>query len=972
MARGPGTARELPSTQGLVFAGRGRELRALLGALGLRPAVVLVEGEAGIGKSRLVAEAALVLRAQGVRVILGGCHPLREPLPYGPVIDALRAVGPWLPPVDRISRSVGVLAPLLPDLADRLPAPPAEEVAPGALRHRITQGVRDLLIVISPAVLVVEDLHWADDATLELLLLLSKDLAPDAALVLTYRGEELPERRPVLGAAYRRPPGTRGTELSLGPLVEEDLRKMAHAVLGDQATADLTRTLHARSGGLPLVIEEDLITLAGRASRSVHGSVHGSVRGLGSGPGGVERRSLARQAGDLGVPRSLRESMTERIGRLAPAAAAVANAAAVLAVDAGEDLLGAVAGLDEDACGLALTEALAGAVLRETSPGRYGFAHVLARQAVYDTMPGPLRTRGHRRALEVLRAQPAPPLVQIAHHTRALGDTEDWLRQAEAAADQATAVGDLGTAALLLGEILEVPRLPAGKLGQVALAVARIARLSAEPADTVATLRRILATPGLPGAARGEIRYRLGAVLANQLGDACGWAEIEAAVPDLQQYQPSLAVRAMSAFATCGSARYSAAEQRVWLQRARDVAAQGDDESARAVVHSNYTSVMAVWGDPAVPELLARLVRESADPDVVRAAAIALSNAAEAAVCVGLDERSVPFADESLAISARLHQSSLAAYTESYRLLLDWACGRWHDFDTDLAAYHARYPESPLTGTGLLGTVRGLIAAARGRAARAAEHFDRCFTPGALDVTALGAAAGLARLHLARDDADTAWQILTEPLEFVGLKDAWPYAWDLLPTAVETAQLRGDRTTAERLTEQHAAGIRACEAPGAVAEQYLCRGLLLREDDPGAARGEFERARAQWLAIGRPHHAALAAERAALTEPDGATEQLAQAIAVFDGLGATRDADRCHRHLRERGRRPTSPRGRAGYGAELSPRERQVADLLAEGASNRDMAAALFLSPRTVEHHVANVLRKLGTSRADLAASSEP
>ena len=959
MAVEHGSGQDPPGPHGRVFVGRDRELRALLGAVGVRPAVVLVEGEAGIGKSRLVAEASALLRANGVRVVVGGCHPLREPLPYGPVIDALRTVGSWLPTVDRIGGSVGVLAPLLPDLAERLPAPPAEAAAPGLLRHRIVQGVRGLLAVIGPAVLVVEDLHWADDATLELLLLLARDLPSDVALVFTYRAEDLPDRRPVLGTAYRRPPGTGGAELSLGPLAEQDLAELAGAVLGDRVTTDLTRTLHTRSEGLPLVIEEDLITLAGRAARPVPGR----------GPGGVERRSLARQAADLGVPRSLREAMAERTARLSPSAAAAVDAAAVLAVPADEELLAAVADLDEEVCSQALTEALAGAVLHETAPGHYGFAHVLARQAVYDTMPGPRRMRWHRRALAALRLRPVPPLVQIAHHTRVLGDTEDWLRQAEAAADQATAVGDLGTAATLLREVLDVPGLPSERLGEAARALARIARLSAEPGGTVATLRRILATPGLPGAARGEIRYRLGALLANQLGDARGWDELEAAVPDLQQYLPGLAVRAMSCFGTCGSARYTAATQRAWMERALALAAA--DESARAVVYSNHVSVQAVWADPAVPELLQGLVLESPDPDVVKAAAIAFSNAAEAAVCVGLDQRCSAYAEQSLAVNARLHQSSLAVYTDSYPLLLDWASGRWQDFDTDLAGYRARYPSSPLTDTGLLGTVRGLIAAARGRAAQAAEHFARCLAPDDLDVTALGAVAGLARLNLTRGDPDAAWRLLAEPLEFVGIKDAWPYAWDLLPTAVETALLRGDRAAAERLTERHDTGIRACEAPGAVAEQHLCRGLLLREEDPGAARAQFERARAQWLGIGRPHHAALAAERAALTDPAAGAEALGEAVAVFERLGATFDADRCHRHLRRLGGLSPNPRGRSGYGAALSPREQQVADLLAEGASNREMAATLFLSPRTVEHHVANVLRKLGTSRDRLAATRD-
>ncbi len=953
MAQKVGNRRTSPVPLGLVFVGRDRELRDLLDAAGSRPAVVLVEGEAGIGKSRLVAEAAAVLRAQGVRVITGGCHPLREPLPYGPVIDALRAVGPWLPPADLIGRPVGVLAPLLPDLAERLPAPPDQEIPPKELRHRIVQGVRELLTVIAPVVLVVEDLHWGDEVTLELLLLLARDMPSDAALVLTYRGEDLPAHRALLGAAYRRPSGTAGTELNLGPLGEADLRQMADAVLGDQVTAALTRTLWSRSAGLPLVVEEDLITLGSRTA---------DTRGP-DGSAGPEDRSLASQAADLGVPRTLRESIKERTGRLSPAAAAVVHAAAVLAVPASEELLAAAADLDEETCSAALTEALATAVLRETSPARYGFAHVLARQAVYDTMPGPQRTRWHRRALRVLRAQPQPPLVQIAHHTRALGDTEAWLRQAEAAAEQAQAVGDLGTAATILREALDVPGLPADDLCQVALALARIARLSAEPSATVATLRRILATPGLPGAARGEIRYRLGLVLVDQLGDARGRDDMEASLPDLQLYRPAIAARAMSALALWGGERYSAAMQRAWLEGARALVANRGDAASRALVHCNYISALAIWADPRVPGLLEQLVRESPDLDVVRAAAIALSNAAETALCVGLDERAVPYADEALAIGARIHMAILTVYTDSYRLLLDWAAGRWTDFDTRLAAYRSHYPDSPLTDTGLLGTAQGLLATARGQTSRATEQFEHACKPEHLDVNSLGAAAGLARLHLAHGDTDAAWQILGRTVEFIRTKEAWPYAWDLLPAAVETALLRGDRATAEQLAGEHADGIRACEAPGAVAEQHLCRGLLLRESDPEAARGEFESARDQWIGIGRPYPAALAAERAALTDPQRHAEQLAGAASVFERLGATYDAARCRHALRTLKLHTPAVRGRRSWGEELSPREAQVARMVADGATNKEIAQALFLSPRTVEHHVARILKKLGATR---------
>ena len=173
------------SGAGFAFVGREREIGLLLAAVGHPPAVVLVEGEAGIGKSRLVHEASGAVAAAGGRVLTGLCHPLREPYPYGPVIDALRKAGGWLPPAADLPPSAGVLAPLLPDLADRLPAPPPPAADAHARRYQLVNGLRSFLAGLGAAVLVIEDAHWIDEATRELLLLLTRDMPEQLSLVLT-------------------------------------------------------------------------------------------------------------------------------------------------------------------------------------------------------------------------------------------------------------------------------------------------------------------------------------------------------------------------------------------------------------------------------------------------------------------------------------------------------------------------------------------------------------------------------------------------------------------------------------------------------------------------------------------------------------------------------------------------------------------------------------------------------------------
>jgi DNA-binding CsgD family transcriptional regulator len=189
----------------------------------------------------------------------------------------------------------------------------------------------------------------------------------------------------------------------------------------------------------------------------------------------------------------------------------------------------------------------------------------------------------------------------------------------------------------------------------------------------------------------------------------------------------------------------------------------------------------------------------------------------------------------------------------------------------------------------------------------------------------------------------------------------------VVPVAVEAALATGRLESATELTGEFERAIEGQDAPAAIAHLHLCLGLLLRDEDPARARDHFDRARATFQGIGRPYPAAQAAEHAARTlistTPHRAAQDLTEIDEIYRHLGATFDAARCQRTLRDLGEaRP--PVGRRGYGEQLSPREQEVAGLLATGATNRDIAHALFLSPRTAEHHVASVLKKLGvTSR---------
>jgi DNA-binding CsgD family transcriptional regulator len=941
---------------GFAFVGRERETGLLLAAVRHPPAVVLVEGEAGIGKSRLVHEAGPAIAAAGGRVLTGRCHPLREPYPYEPVIDALRKAGQWLPPVADLPPSAGVLAPLLPDLAALLPVPPRPAADAHAKRFQLVTGLRSFLAALGSAVLVVEDAHWLDEATRELLLLLTRDMPEQLCLVLTYRNEDLPPGVPVLGPAYRRQPGVSGAAIHLDPLSGPDVQALARAALGPHATAELGTVLYQRSEGLPLAAEEDLITLAECGPRA-----------SGPGPPGDLLADLAH----ADVPRGLREAFVERLSALSAAARTVVEAAAVLDVPAAEQLLARVAGLEPEQASRGLTEALRVAVLQESETDRYYFRHVLAQRVAYEQMPGPLRGSLHRRAIAVLEAQNPPPLVQIAHHSQYLGDPKAWLERAEAAASQADSLGDSGTAAALLHQILEQPGVTGDRRSRAALALGNIAVNGVDYVSDARVLRRILADPQLPVATRGEIRLSLGLLMVNHAGDRAGFREVARAAEELAD-RPDRATRAMVALAM--NERDENGDQGwSWMERAEAEAALSPDPAVYAAAQATRLTLLARQGDPGVWVLTDELPRTSDDDEVMRQTVRALYNTGELAIELGHDRRAARMLHESRDLANRVSFPRLECYSRIALLRLDALAGHWADVESRFTALCSEYPDIAMAKTDEALTV-GQVVAARGLRTRAAELFTAAAAYGEMEsqVTAgLRAAAGLCAVRLAGQAGPEAWAVAEPALAAMRRARAWARGTGLVPVAVEAALACGHRDAARLLVADVEEGLRGTDAPAATAEFHTARGILHRETNPAAAVKDFETARARWSDIGRPYETAHAAELlgAALSASgDGkaATARLEQALAGYEDLGAAHDAARCRRTLRDLGITKSAGRGRRGYGDELSPRERQVAELVARGATNHDIAEALFLSQRTVEQHVARMLRKLGTTRGDV------
>jgi predicted ATPase len=251
-----------------VLVGRDEELETLLALARHPPSVAVVEGQAGVGKTRLVTEMATRTRAQGMRVLVGRCQLLAESFPLGPLVSALGGLVEDPPPVCPPSIT-GALTPLLPELAVHLPPPPPDPRDPEVQRHQRFRAVAALLGSLGPTLCILEDLHWSDEGTGDCLRFLVDELPPELALVLTYRDEDLPAS--LAGLASRLPAAIRHVRVQLRPLGAAPVAELVQAIVGPCAAgSDLAAAVHRRTAGLPFAVEELLRLADDRAGGAQH------------------------------------------------------------------------------------------------------------------------------------------------------------------------------------------------------------------------------------------------------------------------------------------------------------------------------------------------------------------------------------------------------------------------------------------------------------------------------------------------------------------------------------------------------------------------------------------------------------------------------------------------------------------------------------------------------------------------------
>jgi tetratricopeptide (TPR) repeat protein len=429
--------------------GREKELTlledALLAANRGEGQVVVLAGEAGLGKTRLATQLQNRALKGGTVVIWGGCSEAELALPYLPFLEA---VGNYLAgaDVEQVRHRLGTvrreLAQLFPQLETESISHDPGDPTQGKLR--LFEAILSLLRIPADEhglLVVLEDLHWSDASTRELLDYLTRRLRKTRIMVLaTYRSDELHRKHPLLPMVqgWRRSQAAQVVELE--PLPAAQVASMVSAIFdGETVGAEFRDFMRERSEGNPFVIEELLKAALDR------GDIYRSGAGW-------DRKALS----ELKLPPTVRDTILLRMERLGPEQADILRTAAVLGPSFAYQTLVAVSGREEEVVQGALHACVQQQLMEEEpqKPGRYRFRHALTREAIYEDMITPKREKLHLQAAEVLRQQPGTAPVDLAYHLIAANRWDEAIPMTLKAAEDAERRKAFLEAAALYGRTL--------------------------------------------------------------------------------------------------------------------------------------------------------------------------------------------------------------------------------------------------------------------------------------------------------------------------------------------------------------------------------------------------------------------------------------------------------------------------------------------------------------------------------------
>lgn len=912
----------------------------------------LLEGEAGIGKTRLLAEAVQYARALGLQVLAGAAGALERDRPFGALADALDLDGSS-PDADRAEIGRLLTGEAMPHLAFAQ--------AP-ELRFRVLEGIVALLERLSasrPALLVVDDLHWADPSTLLAVDYLLRHLTSVPVAIL---GAMRPaEGRPDLDRIAETVAQREGRHLMLDALDAEAVAQLAAETLSATPVAELLEQLSG-AGGNPFYVTELLATLHEERAIRIENGI-------------AESRFVE-------VPKSLRLIILRRLSFLPQPTLEVLRVASILGSPFALPDLSTVLGRTAVELMSLLRPALAAGILGEAGQ-RLGFRHDLVRDAIYFDLPLAVRSGLHLQAGRAL-ADAGAPALQVAGHLargaeRGDADAVAWLRRAaQQAAPRAPtiAVDLLERAVELAGDDVTHDDILAEYVWGLAW--------SGRPAEAEKIASEVLARHDDPVIA-GAVRHALGVVL---------WLEGRV-TESLEQFERLLRQDGLS------ETDRAIVLARLTLRRLLS----GDLPGAEAAAHEALDAAERSGYELAASEALGALCWVvAARGDLEEAIgfgrrAIALSARNEdpggtfiaprlypqSRVYLGatlVDADQLDEAEDMLQQGRRIAEQQGADWAlPVFHVGLAYArylAGQWDDAVAEI--------ETAVSLADEIGTRNGIVFALSILATIALRRDDVALAERTLDrldaeIAATGAAhyrvhwgmRARAMLEEARGNAPVALAILEAAWTVVSSTGITAEQRELGPSIVRLSLAGGDAKRAGEVAAALDTLATRADVPSVRAAALRCHALI--DADPDAA----ERAVEEFRASGRiPDIGAAAEDAAAIAARAGRTEDavrlLDEALSVYDTLGAAADAARADAALRALGIRRGRKRRRAGARTgweSLTQTEMEVVRLAAEGLTNREIGQRLFVSRRTVETHLSHVFGKLSvTTRVQLAAEA--